>query len=449
MKGFPQVFSFTFQRIAGGSKWKGWTIAIALLLFLIPAVLLPLAERGREEGSAPDSENPGAPADNTDYMSLITDVYYVTETKDGYAWDSLTKVYGGIGHHHCSSLEEARSAADAQGEGACVLVIRQTEQGYQLFALTRKDASKAETEMAYAMTEAYAASLPQLLAQEMPLSEAQMDAVYTPVLVESSSAEDDDGFSMIRDIAGMALPYVNIMLIYFMVLLYSNTVANHVILEKTSKLMDTFLVSVKPRAMVFGKVLAVWVSSLLQLLLWAGGLAGGCALGAKLARSIHPQSTMGILRFFDYLKQVTGFFSPVRILLALLLIAAGFLLYCAMAGVSGSFASKPEELSAAMQINQLILVISFLLVLRVCIGNGSGTPDMIMWYDFVPYTAILVTPARLLMGQIPVWAGLVSVLLTGGLAVLASYFAGKVYSLMSLYKGNALNIKEMFKVILR
>ena len=280
-------------------------------------------------------------------------------------------------------------------------------------------------------------------------TEAQMDAVYTPVLVKSSSAEDDDGFSMIRDIAGMALPYVNIMLIYFMVLLYSNTVANHVILEKTSKLMDTFLVSVKPRAMVFGKVLAVWVSSLLQLLLWAGGLAGGCALGAKLARSIHPQSTMGILRFFDYLKQVTGFFSPVRILLALLLIAAGFLLYCAMAGVSGSFASKPEELSAAMQINQLILVISFLLVLRVCIGNGSGTPDMIMWYDFVPYTAILVTPARLLMGQIPVWAGLVSVLLTGGLAVLASYFAGKVYSLMSLYKGNALSIKEMFKVILR
>ena len=74
---------------------------------------------------------------------------------------------------------------------------------------------------------------------------------------------------------------------------------------------------------------------------------------------------------------------------------------------------------------------------------------MIMWYDFVPYTAILVTPARLLMGQIPVWAGLVSVLLTGGLAVLASYFAGKVYSLMSLYKGNALSIKEMFKVILR
>ena len=86
---------------------------------------------------------------------------------------------------------------------------------------------------------------------------------------------------------------------------------------------------------------------------------------------------------------------------------------------------------------------------NTCIGNGSGTPDMIMWYDFVPYTAILVTPARLLMGQIPVWAGLVSVLLTGGLAVLASYFAGKVYSLMSLYKGNALSIKEMFKVILR
>ena len=62
-------------------------------------------------------------------------------------------------------------------------------------------------------------------------------------------------------------------------------------------------------------------------------------------------------------------------------------------------------------------------------------------------TAMMVTPVRLLMGVVPVWAGLVCLLLTAGLALLVTYLAGKVYSMMSLYKGNVPRINEMLKII--
>ena len=77
----------------------------------------------------------------------------------------------------------------------------------------------------------------------------------------------------------MLLPFASLMLLYFLVLLYGQSTAASVILEKTSKLMDLFLVSVEPGAMVLGKVLATALAGLLQLAVWAAGLAGGFAIG--------------------------------------------------------------------------------------------------------------------------------------------------------------------------
>ena len=71
----------------------------------------------------------------------------------------------------------------------------------------------------------------------------------------------------------------------------------------------------------------------------------------------------------------------------------------------------------------------------------------IAWYDFVPFTAMMVTPVRLLMGVIPVWAGAACLGITVILAILVTYLAGKVYSLMSLYKGSVPKPGEMLKII--
>ena len=82
----------------------------------------------------------------------------------------------------------------------------------------------------------------------------------------------------------MLLPFASLMLLYFLVLLYGQSTAANVILEKTSKLMDLFLVSVEPGAMVLGKVLATALAGLLQLAVWAAGLAGGFAIGGAVVR---------------------------------------------------------------------------------------------------------------------------------------------------------------------
>ena len=445
MKGLSKVFSFTCRQIMGGKNYKGWTVVLALLFFLIPAVLMPLSERNR-----PDPDEAGhetdSPRSDEDYLARVKAVFYAAETEDGYSWNSL-QVIDSIPVTRCSSAKEALRAAEQFGKGGYALLIREEKGRYSVNALMPDDAETDDLNTAMACANSFANLFPQLLGEEMQITSAQKAVLNTPIGIVYPEAEESDANVMLREIANIALPYLNIMLIYFLVLFYGNTVANQVILEKTSKLMDTFLISVKPKAMVMGKVLAAWCTSLLQLGLWIAALVGGCSLGSFLARSIHPNSTMGILRFFSFLGTVMNFYSPLRILIALLIIAGGFLLYCSLAGLAGSFVSKPEELASSMQIFQLVLVASYLVVLLTSLRNISSAPQGIAWYDFVPFTAMMVTPVRLLMGVIPVWAGAACLGITVILAILVTYLAGKVYSLMSLYKGSVPKPREMLKII--
>ena len=97
--------------------------------------------------------------------------------------------------------------------------------------------------------------------------------------------------------------------------------------------MDTFLVAVKPESMIFGKVLAEWTAALIQFGAWVIALIGGFAAGTFLVKTINPDSTMGILRLFDFLGGVTKMFALPEVIVSVLIIVAGFFLYCCLAAI--------------------------------------------------------------------------------------------------------------------
>ena len=112
------------------------------------------------------------------------------------------------------------------------------------------------------------------------------------VRVDVSVTGGRTGEGQAADVLSMVLPFVSLMLLYFLVLLYGQGTAASVLLEKTSKLMDLFLVSVEPTAMVLGKVLATALAGLLQLTVWILSLMGGFAAGGVLARQTAPVVTL-------------------------------------------------------------------------------------------------------------------------------------------------------------
>lgn len=263
------------------------------------------------------------------------------------------------------------------------------------------------------------------------------------VRVDVSVTGGRTGEGQAADVLSMVLPFVSLMLLYFLVLLYGQGTAASVLLEKTSKLMDLFLVSVEPGAMVLGKVLATALAGLLQLAVWAAGLAGGFAIGGAVVRQTGV--TLPLLEVLKGVGRLTGLFSVPAMLEAAGLLLAGFLLYCSLSAIGGSMAGKAEDLSSTNVLFSLVLVASFFCCMFA--GGMDGMTSSARWLDYVPFTAILVTPSRVLLGQTSLLGGLVSLALVVVCAGVLTALAGRVYRLMSLYKGNPPTPRRVLRML--
>lgn len=462
LKGLGKIFAFTFERQVKSTGYLVGTIVFALLCFLLPAGIMAAVEYfGGDSDSAVE----------TAAVSPVQTVYVADETDGAADWNLLaqtgSETFGGISYVTCGSLEEADAQAE-QEEHSLILLLEETKEsaqenaqsqasngsqnGYQMHLLLLDNTSLSEGD-AGDLESFLQANFQIILLQKSGIDPAAAAELLVPATTEVTTvgeealSETEAALESMREVLGMLLPYLNIMILYFLVLFYGQGVANNVIMEKTSKLMDTFLVAVKPTAMVFGKVLAVTAASMLQFVIVAASLIGGFAAGSALVRMINPDSDMLLLLFFDSLSEFQGVMTVPGILLAVVMMVSGFFLYCSLSAIGGSAAGKPEDLSSTNVVFTTVLIVSFLAALY---AGGIGSMDsgaFAKWLDFVPFTSILVTPSRIMLGEVSLGMGFVSLLLVLIVSVLCLLLAGKVYRMMALYKGNPPTPAKLMKML--
>ena len=353
MKGLKEVFVFTLRQQFKIPAVRTLTIVIALLLFLVPAAAMTLTELSRRD----DAETEILTEDILPEEALeavnadgIDEILYVNETADSLGYDLLenAEIPGleGVRLTRSDSVEAANAAARGK-DGILILLLRENGDALEALGIV-PEGSGLDVDKAWYAAERTTGAISALAAKGTGLPAEKQAEAAKPFFMDFSSPdpselmnEEERENEMLRSVAVMVLPYINIMLIYFLVLYYGQSSANSVILEKTSKLMDSFLVAVKPESMIFGKVLAEWTAALIQFGVWVLALIGGFSAGTFLVKSINPDSTMGILRLFEFLGGVTKMFALPEVIVSVLMIAAGFFLYCCLAAICASFASKP------------------------------------------------------------------------------------------------------------
>ena len=432
-----QVFSFTLTQQFHAKSYRIITILLAVIFFLLPTVIMPCVEAFGKHSAKADEPSP------------VTEVYVVDSTPVSVDFNFLSQMgnarFSGISYTDCGEdLDRAKELADANPT-SLILAI-DADETYR-FNLLRTDECDISKDDARALENYINMYFRLVLSEKAGISYETLAALSVPVVsqtahvaadgqpVEDANENPDDPITAMKPVLSMVLPYANIMLLYFLVLFYGQSVANCVIMEKTSKLMDTFLVSVKPTAMVFGKVFALIAASVIQFAIWIVALIGGFTVGSALVRMINPQSDMVLLAFFDLLGDMSGMFTVPGVILALLLVVGAFALYCGLAAIGGSLASKPEDLSSTNSLFTLILIVSFFAVIYSGAMSGQMA-EAASWYDFVPFTSILVTPSRVLLGYVSISTACISLALVLVCVVICLVAAGKVYRMMSLYKGN-------------
>lgn len=490
LKGFSKIFAFTFTHHVGRSSYKTTLLTVALLCLLVPALVMTGIEYfDSRDGGTPEPNLTGV-SDGMEYaegaspedmeaaqgeasavdLSALQNILVVEQFSDeGSLAAGEVQAAGGFTAEGFGSFSYEEAGADLSGVsfteyggdlgGACqaakgtgdtlILVVAQQGNEYVLNLLL-PEGSTLDEEVAYGLE---------------PLLSAYADGVVGSANAAVMDAGDGNGpdgaagdaagdteedeasdMHLAKMVLGYVIPYLNIMVLYFFVLFYGQGVAQSVIMEKTSKLMDVFLISVRPAAMILGKVTAICLAGVIELAAWILCLCGGFALGRLGVLAINSESDMFLVQLLDgFGSMASGMFSVSGIIVALLIMVAGMLLYCAIAGVGGAIAGKPEDLSSTNILFTLILVASFFANLLA--GGLDGLESGSEWLDWIPFTSIMITPARVMLGSVSIIKGLGCLAIVLVTAVLFSLLAGKLYKLMALYKGDVPGPKQMAEML--
>lgn len=432
-QGWQKVFAFTFRRETGTRGHRATTVVISLLLLL----LIPLGMFIAEKTSRQDEVVTASPVATV----IIADEAGLGDSLRRALEDPTNARYGHVTYGAADSVASAAAQAD---DATLILFVGRSADAYDIRALL-PEGSALTTGDAGDFSQYVNARFGYALFEKSGLSREALAEVNTPTVLDEIAGEDGEQASAPTDpLAGMRevmtyiIPFIVVMLMYFLVLAYGQGVANSAIMEKTSKLMDTFLISIRPAAMMLGKILAMASAAVLQLTVWFASAAGGLMIGRAVVRAVNPSTQMGLIQLMDSFGAASGLFSPAGVVLALLMIIAGFLMYCSLSGVGAALASKPDDLSSTNMMFTLALVVSFLCTTFTGALYGEGGEVL----NYIPFTAVLTAPGQLLLGGMTPLEGLASLGCVVVLALLLALLAGRLYTLTSFWKGNPPSLQK-------
>lgn len=438
MKGSFRIFCFTLRQCCTQSAWLVTTLLLGVLLLVgIPLMLWLVVKL--DDGNKADVQQP------------VRMVYICDETTGTADYSALRQ--NGDDPITYTLMPDFVSAKDALKQAdpdtSALLHITRGAEGYAL-TLCLADETSITQEEAYALADTIEAAFPMILVQKTQLTPEQLSVYATPVVSITGQLNADGTAAESKDIATriveFAFPFFVMMLMYFMVLFYGQSVANSVLLEKTSKLMDTMLTAVHPFALIFGKLFAVTFSAFLQILIWLISAVFGCIIGMLATLNAVPDTNNAVVTTLNTLSENSAIFTAKGIVSAVIFIGFGILLYCALSSISGALASKAEDLGKTNYIYVLVLVFSFFM----CFASPETTNTMIStapWLNYFPFTAILVVPGQLLLGQMNALQTAVSTVIMLVSIVVIIWIAAAIYRLMVLYRGNVPTIKTLLAMM--
>lgn len=281
------------------------------------------------------------------------------------------------------------------------------------------------------------------------LSIEQVIQVLLPVnaSVEKIGAEAEE-IDENKMIFSMALTFILLFVVYFVVIIYGAGICADVPMEKTSKLVEQLLMSVSPYALVSGKILAMITSCLIQFVIWLLSLVGGIFAGDIFAKAIYDLDNSFVSTALEQLKkwfEGQGFTAP-AIVLAILLFMAGLVIYLLLAGLGGAMLSKPEEASNVQTVFMLPLIISYFAIFYVSGIVTGGEFNIPVAVSLIPYTGAMAAPGSVLVGSLSVPMAILALVIDIVLCIIELFVAAKVYEGLLFFNGNKLKFKDIVAI---
>ncbi|GAB1418622.1 ABC transporter permease [Bacteroidales bacterium] len=256
----------------------------------------------------------------------------------------------------------------------------------------------------------------------------------------------------------VALGFISAIVVYFFIFLFGSQVMRGVIEEKTNRIIEVMVSSVKPFQLMMGKITGIALVGLTQFFLWVALtfiLYG--AFTFAFGDTLQPSAVQGSLmqQGIDIsgsqtqmmVSQVHDIISTINFPLILFSFAfyflGGYLLYAALFAAIGSAVDNEADTQ------QFMLPVSLPLILGFVVSNFvTNNPDgpLALWLSLIPFTSPIIMMVRLPFG-VPYHELILSIgLLIGGF-ILTTWLAAKIYRTGILMYGKKITYSELWKWI--
>ncbi len=245
-------------------------------------------------------------------------------------------------------------------------------------------------------------------------------------------------------------------LLFMFIIIYGNMIMRSVIEEKTSRIVEIIISSVKPIQLMMGKIIGTSLAGVTQFLIWI--ILGGVMLfvvsaifGIDLTQIQSPQQDMinQAMESSEMQNQaqelMTAFFNlPILNLCIafLFFFLAGFLLYSSFYAAIGAAVDNETDTQQFMMPIIMPLVLAVYVGVFTVIEDPHGTVSTV--FSFIPLTSPVVMLMRIPFG-VPIWEQVLSFVILVGTFVFSVWFAAKIYRVGILMYGKKPSYKELFK----
>lgn len=235
-------------------------------------------------------------------------------------------------------------------------------------------------------------------------------------------------------------------LIYFILLVYGSQVMMGVMEEKTNRIAEVMVSSVKPFQLMLGKIIGIGLVALTQFLLWIAFIF--------IIYNVTKASGAGSSMVSGMVGNVQSVFLSVNLPVVLgcfgFYFLGGFFFYSSLYAAIGSAVNEDMREAQSLSFPVTLLIIFSISLMTIATSDPTG--PVAVWGSIIPLTSPIVMMARIpfgIPGTVQVWELILSMgLLIAGF-IFTTWFAGKIYRTGILMYGKKPTWKEMFKWALR
>jgi len=292
--------------------------------------------------------------------------------------------------------------------------------------------------------------------ENLGLKQHTLDSIRTRVSIKSKSLSGEASTAG-SSVVAVAIGTISGLLIYMFIMIYGTQVMRAVMQEKTSKIVEILVSSVKPYQLMMGKILGVALVGLTQFALWmiltsailslgpllldvdpqvAADAASGMSVTGSAGGNAQAMEAIGKLN--DVLEQVN---LPLILGAFLFFFLTGYLFNAALFAMVGSAVDSEADTQQFMLPIMLPVIVSMMMLGPVIKDPGG---DLAFWLSMIPFSAPIIMMVRIPF-DVPTWQLILSMVLMVAGFMGTTWMAGRVYRIGILMHGSKVNYKVIFK----